>query len=796
MDEIRIKDAYEGNLNHIDVNIPRNQFVVFCGVSGCGKSTLLIDVLYQECQRQYLEAISFQGINKAKVDAVENAGACILIGQEEYNQNPRSTLGTMSDIYSELRMLYEKLGQCQCKQCGDWMDYATCKEEFVKKGNDYEVYVYCPHCNTRQLKLTRSHFSFNTQEGACPTCMGLGVIQNVNLDAIIQNQLTIEQGAILGWSKNYAMYQIDKFKKTCKKKGIRVDVSQAIENWDSEIYRYFIEGTDDFEGVKANFLRRYQTSKKIDDLYKKAIDEQVCFDCCGSKLNNKSRSVVINGLSISEVNDFSISQLLDWVQQLKYTNESVQNEAIIQYILNMENKLKAIQDMGLGYLQLNRQTRTLSRGEKQRIKLSAALQSLLSGMIYILDEPTVGLHPNDTMGVIYALKTLRDRGNSVFVIEHDKDIIENADYIIELGKDAGRFGANVVFCGTREQLLENKESYTAQYLRENKECNELNANFSSFYLKNACAHNIHGLDVTFQKNAINVITGVSGAGKSTLLFTCLVNHFYEKNNRENRLVNCEQFDALICVDQKHVSVQKRSLVATYCGVYDAIRSVFAKLEMAKQLGLTLSSFSFNTSNKGRCERCEGLGVITSAMLFFKDVETPCPVCHGKRFSDEILQVKYQGYSIYDVLNLSVQEALVLFAKEKKVTSILKMLEKIGLNYLVLSQMMTTLSTGEKQRLKLSMELLQNHKKHCLYVVDEPTTGLHPKDIHNLIVLFKEIQAQGNTLLLIEHNLQLIKQCDYVIDLGEGGGSAGGKIIAQGSPYEVNQNAKSSLYGLL
>ncbi len=796
MRDIVIHNAYEKNLKNVSVSIPRNQLVVFSGVSGSGKSTLLIDVLYQECQRQHLEAISFQGINKAKVDLVENAGACILIGQEEYNQNPRSTLGTMSDIYTELRMLYEKLGVRECPYCHKMMDYAICQEELIKDGNDFIVYMYCPHCHTRMEKLTRSHFSFNTQEGACPTCAGLGEVYDLDVDALLCFDKTLQEGAIRGWQKKYNAFQIEKLVKACNEIGIKVEQDVALKKLDPQILHYLIEGLGDFEGIKTNFQRRYQQSKKEDDLYHEVFHYVTCPSCHGDKLKEESCKVLVNKVSLPTLNAYSIEQLYDWIIGVRQSLQSVQEEAVMQYLHNLEVKLEALQRMGLGYLTLDRQSRTLSRGEKQRIKLSAALQSSLVGMIYILDEPTVGLHPKDTQGIIKTLQQLRDRGNSVLVIEHDEDMIKSADYLIEMGQDAGDYGGTIIAQGTLAQVMNNVHSYTAEYLKKEITLKEGKDTFASFYLRHAMANNIKDIDVTFKKNALNVVTGVSGVGKSTLLFQCLTKHFKQTNTQKNCVENVADFDALISVDQKHVSVQKRSVVATYCNVYEAIRKLFAQTSQAKERKWDASYFSFNTSSKGRCERCEGLGEITSSMLFFKDVTTTCPQCHGKRFKKEILEVQYHGYSIDDVLHLSIEDALQLFRKHKSIYEPLYMMKEIGLQYLRLNQLMTTLSTGEKQRMKLAMELLQHKKSHCLYVLDEPTTGLHAHDVAQLLLLFAQIVQRGNTLLIIEHNLQVIRESDYIIDMGTKGGIHGGHVVACGTLQQIKENKRASLYGFL
>lgn len=781
MKDIEIHNASQGNLKNISVNIPRNKLVVLTGVSGSGKSTLAVDVLYQECQRQYLEAISFQGINKPKVEAVKNVSPAIVISQEEKNNNPRSSLGTVTDIYTDLRMIYEKLGTRTCPSCGARISSADCKEEIEKGNNEFIVYMYCHKCNHKMNKLTRSYYSFNTNEGACPKCKGLGKLLDVNLDKVINKNISLNSGAIIPWQHRYQEYQFNLIKKAINDIGLEVNLSIPFQNLDKRIKEIIINGSNKYEGLIKNLWRRYKEKEGNSKPLEEYFEYKPCPTCHGEKLNTLSASVLVNNKRITQLAKMTLEELYDWLIGLELKLDSPQKAAVFQYINDLKTKVKRIIKVGLGYLQINRETKTLSGGEKQRIKLAAILDSDLIGVIYILDEPTVGLHPQDTNGVIDVLKALRDKGNSVIVIEHDQDVIKAADYIIDLGPGAGKLGGHVIGQGSYGSILNNESSVTGNYFRHtliNKNrCCEKN---KFLKLKKISIFNLKNVSVNFKLGCLNVVTGVSGAGKSSLVFRGLVNNYKQMINIENG--NC--FDSLILVKQTNLTTMKRSVIATYMGIYDEIRKMFGKIKYGEK------NFSFNYGN-GRCDNCKGLGVVTSNMLFFKDVEVTCPVCHGKRFKDEILTVKYKNYAINEILHLSILESIIVFENNKKIINILKFLVEVGLGYLELGQTLTTLSGGEKQRLKLAVELLNNKGKHNLYLIDEPTIGLHPIDVDNLMQLFEKIVDQGNTIIIIEHNLSVIKRADWIIDLGPGGGINGGKVIAMGTPEQLAKNKLSA-----
>lgn len=773
MKEIVIHHASHGNLKNISVSIPRNKLVVLTGVSGSGKSTLGIDVLYQECQRQYLEAMSFQGINKPAVEHIENVSPAIVISQDEKNNNPRSSLGTITNIYTDLRMIYEKIGNRKCPECHQEINQGDCKEEIEKSEDDFIVYLYCNHCGKRIKKLTCSHFSFNTQAGACHTCKGLGHILKINQDELIDDELSLKAGAIRVWQHRYLDYQLELIKKVI----LNIDLSVQFKAYDQKTKDIILNGNDKYEGVLNNLKRRYKEKEgqsKTLQQYFKSIE---CPTCHGEKLNSDSLAVLVNHQRISDLSKMSLIELDNWLNEIR-----VENEDVKQYIYDLKTKIKRIIKVGLGYLHLDRTYKTLSGGEKQRIRLAAALDSTIVGIIYILDEPTVGLHPQDTNGVIEILKDLRDKGNSVIVIEHDEDVIKASDYLIDLGPKAGKLGGEIVATGSYQDILNNDNSLTGRYFKEEHVVKKEYRDSKLFLtVNNVNINNLKDVKAKFKINCLNVVTGVSGAGKSSLVFDGLVNNF--ELNQD--IINADYFEHLVLVRQASIITMKRSIIATYVGLYDEIRKIFGKLD--KQY--SAKYFSFNTKG-GRCENCEGLGTITSNMLFFKDVEITCPVCQGKRFKDEVLKVKYQGYTINQILHLSVLESLEVFKDNQKIMKILELLKDIGLGYLQLGQSLTTLSGGEKQRLKLTVELLNNQGKHILYLIDEPTVGLHPLDVENLMKLFEQMISEGHTIILIEHNLQVIKQADWIIDLGPGGGIDGGKVIATGTPKQLKMNYRS------
>lgn len=805
MNNIIISGAKEGNLKDISLEIPRNKLIVFTGLSGSGKSTLAVDVIFQECQRQYLEAIGLQGINKPKIDFMRNLSPAVLITQNESNRNPRSTVGTLTDIYTDLRMVYEKLGVRVCPNCNQVISSAECKEEVEKSDGNYKVFMYCNHCNCRMEKLTRTHFSYNTREGACPTCGGLGKVLTINRDNTIDESLSLEDGAIRYWENEYKKYQISILYSSFKHYGIPINANTPVKDFSiiqKSLLYYGVESDEvkkafpgikppktvtsgRFEGVFPILWRRLSDKGGESKQLNSYFDYDVCSNCNGERLGELSRSVTVNNTHLPELSLRSLEELYLWIEKLEGSLTEKNRSLVEVYLLDLKTKIKRILKVGLGYLSLDRQTITLSGGELQRIKLAATLDSDLTGIIYILDEPTIGLHPKDTDGMISILKKLRDLGNTVILIEHDPDIMHSADYIVDIGPGSGKYGGQIIGKGMIKELKNQESSVTGAYLKKPKQgLNKYRKGTGDVIeVKNANLYNLKNIDASFPIGCLTTVTGVSGSGKSTLVFDVLAAASSQKQNESNLVFGIDQFDQIITIEQDAINRMKRSNVATYSEAYTEIRKIFGGLEEAASKGLSSKHFSFNTHG-GRCENCEGLGYVTGNMLFFKDIEVTCPVCSGRQFNEEVLSIKYKGYSIKEILQSSVEEALNIFDKHPKVRRILKLLLDVGLGYLELGQSLTTLSGGEGQRLKLAKELINNKGKHSLYLMDEPTTGLHPIDVENFLILLNHMVDSGNTVIVVEHNQQIIRASDWIIDLGPEGGKNGGEVVFTGTPLEM------------
>ncbi|WMJ86905.1 excinuclease ABC subunit UvrA [Anaerocolumna sp. MB42-C2] len=811
MSNIIISGAKEGNLKNISLEIPRNKLVVFTGLSGSGKSTLAMNVIFNECQRQYLEAIGLQGIHKPKIDSIHNVSPAILISQIESHKNPRSTVGTLTDIYTDLRMIYEKLGVRVCPHCQEIISAADCKEELEKVDGDYTVYMYCCKCNYRMVKLTRTHFSYNTREGACKTCDGMGKVLKINKEKAVHETLSPEEGAVDFWEQKYKEYQISILYNAFRFYNIPVEENTPIAEY-SEIQKTILyHGVDNeevkrafpdrkppkavaagrFEGVLPALWRRMSDkggdSKQLNEYF----DLDTCPDCMGERLAELSRAVTVIGTRLPELSVLSLKELYEWIQKLESSLSGAGRDLVEAYLLDLKTKIQRIVNLGLEYLSLDRQTITLSGGEMQRVKMAAALDSDLTGIIYIMDEPTIGLHPKDTEGMIAILKKLRDKGNTVIVIEHDPDIMAEADYIVDIGPGSGKHGGEIIGTGTLAEINKQETSVTGAYLKKRHEEPKMfrKGTGEVIKIKNANLYNLKKIDVTFPVGCLISVTGVSGSGKSTLIFEVLA-AVRDKNPADCNVVKeTQQFDRIVTIEQAAITRMKRSNVATYSDVYSEIRKIFGGLKEAKEKGLSAKHFSFNTPG-GRCENCEGLGYITSNMLFFTDIEVTCPVCGGKQFDNEVLYVKYQGYTIKDILQMSVEDASSVFNKHPKIERILGLLKDVGLGYLELGQSLTTLSGGEGQRLKLAKELISNNGKSSLYLMDEPTTGLHPIDVENFLTLLNRMVDSGNTVIVVEHNQQVIKASDWIIDLGPEGGLNGGNVVFTGTPIEMLKSGET------
>ncbi len=809
MSNIIISGAAEGNLKNISLEIPRNKLVVFTGLSGSGKSTLLIDVLFNECQRQYLEAITLQGIHKPKVERIRGASPAIAITQKASYNNTRSTVGTMTDIYTDLRMVYEKLGVRSCPFCGEIISAGDCKEETQKVKEDFFVYMYCSKCGKRMDKITRTHFSFNTREGACTTCEGLGRIHSVRKERVVEEGLSLEEGAVRYWEKQYGGYQISILYAAYKHYGIPVPAGIPVGQFSEMQKTILYEGIESdavkrsypdhkppktvtagrFEGVLPNLWRRLGEKEGNAKQLEEYFDIVECPDCKGERLSELSRGVTVKGTRLPQLSRFSLERLCRWVDELAASLTEQHAELVKAYLLDINTKLTRLINVGLGYLTVDRQIVTLSGGELQRLRLAAVLDSDLTGVIYILDEPTVGLHPKDTAGLIAILRKLRDLGNTVLVIEHDADVMGAADYIVDIGPGSGKYGGEITATGTLEEIKRQKASVTGSYLNSPHPGKPIFRKAAgAVKIKDAVKFNLKNVNTAIPVGCLTAVTGPSGSGKSTLIFEVLArNDHYEQHNQVSGL---EQFDKVVEIGQSAITRMKRSNVATYSEVYSEIRTAFAKTGAAKEAGLTAKHFSFNTPG-GRCENCEGLGYVDNNMLFFTNTEVVCPVCNGNQFNDEVLSAKYRDYSIKEVLNLSVEEAVHFFADQPKIIRILSLLQEVGLGYLGLGQTLTTLSGGEGQRLKLAKELTGSGAgKRTLYLMDEPTTGLHPKDIEHFLVLLDRMVDSGNTIVVVEHNQQLILNSDWIIDLGPDGGEKGGRVIFEGTPKDMIEKSES------
>jgi len=811
MSNIIVSGVREGNLKDISLEIPRDKLIVFTGLSGSGKSTLAIDVIFQECQRQYLEAMGMQGLNKPKIDFIRNVSPAILITQTEANKNPRSSVGTLTDIYTELRMVYEKLSVRVCPHCNKVISAADCKEEVEKADGKFKVFMYCNRCNYRMEKLTRTQFSYNTREGACKACQGLGKVLTINKENTVHESLSLEDGAVDFWEQKYKEYQISSLYNAFRHYNIAIDDNIPVADFSDiqkSILFYGVESAEirkifsdilppktvaagKFEGVFQTLWRRMSDkggdAKQLNDYF--YFD--ICPDCMGERLGELSRSVTVEGTRLPELAFLSLEELFAWILKLESSLGDVNRSLVESFLIDLKTKIQRIMNVGLGYLSLDRQTITLSGGELQRVKLAATLDSDLTGIIYIMDEPTIGLHPKDTEGMITILKKLRDLGNTVIVIEHDPDVMEEADYIVDIGPGAGKHGGEIIGTGTLTELTRQETSVTGTYLKKKKQDLQRfrKGTGDVIEIKNANLYNLKNIDVSFPTGCLVAVTGVSGSGKSTLVLEVLAKAGKKNQTGSNIVSGVEEFDQVITIEQSAITKMKRSNVGTYSELYSEIRKIYGGLKEARDKGLTAMHFSFNTKG-GRCENCEGLGYVTNNMLFFKNLEVTCPICGGNQFNDEVLSVKYRGYTIKDILKMCVEDALGTFNTHPKIVRILKLLQEVGLNYLELGQTLTTLSGGEGQRLKLAKELISSKGKNNLYLMDEPTIGLHPVDVENFLTLLNRIVDSGSTVIVVEHNQQVIKASDWIVDLGPEGGKSGGQVVFTGTPPEMLEKGKT------
>ena len=826
---ITIRGARLHNLKNVSLTIPKNQFVVLTGLSGSGKSTLGFDILYKEGQRQYLESLGLVpfGMAKPPVDSITGLSPSISVDQHLTNHSPRSTVGTATDIYTYLRVLFARLGHRPCPTCGKDVapsfDPSNAEWDSESSIDDAaptpEETFPCPHCGTPIPEISMAHFSFNKPDGACPTCTGLGNVHQANLKRLVDEQKSIQNGAIYGWDINYLKHYTSILQTAATHYGFVFDLSLPLKDYTPPQRDLLFFGVDSprfrrhfptieppttvrqgrFEGIATALLRRYAEHIHEAD-YRDKMEEflitQTCPDCEGTRLRPESRVVTVNGQTIIALSRLSLSDLGVWLNTLPEILRPDEMLIAEPILVNLNVGIARLIEVGAGYLTLERSSPTLSAGEAQRLRLASLLGSGLSGVLYVFDEPTIGLHHRDTHRLIGVLRRLRDLDNTVLVIEHDLEMITAADYVIDFGPGAGKHGGQVVAAGTATEVAGQPGSITGDYLAGRASISVPShrrlPNGKAITIHGARQHNLQNITVQLPLGLLIAVTGVSGSGKSTLIFNILDRAIRQRlygasdaPGEHDALEGCEFLDKIITIDQEHIGRIPRSNAATYSDTFTPIREAFAATPEARHRGLSPRHFSFNVPG-GRCERCEGTGTLTVKMQLLPDVEVRCPTCHGRRFTRETLAVRYRDHDISQVLDLTIEEALALFKDVPAARSRLSVLTDVGLGYLQLGQPATTLSGGEAQRVKLAKELGRRVTGRTLYLLDEPTTGLHLTDTSRLLAVLQRLVDAGNTVLVVEHNLELVKVADWVIDLGPEGGAAGGKLLAQGTPEQLAQ----------
>ncbi len=919
---IEIKGARENNLKNVDLKIPKDKLIVMTGLSGSGKTSLAFDTIYAEGQRRYVESLSayarqFLGnVNKPDVDSIEGLSPAISIDQKTTNKNPRSTVGTVTEIYDYFRLLYARIGKAYCPEHGVEIKSQTITQmtdkilsyeedskviimapvvvrqkgkhektiELLRKdgyarvridgeihdldeeidldknvrhiieviidrikvrqdvrsrlynsletaaklgdgkvlvsvnGNEmiFSEHLACPYCDFSIPKLEPSLFSFNAPFGACDECKGLGFLQQISIDLLVPDETkTIRQGAIrylkniidsenIEWqtfmilmnhyhiSIDVPFNQLTDFEKDIIFHGSKEPISYTITSRGLNTF----QKTQFIEGIADLIERRYRetTSSFQREYYNSFLADVECPKCHGKKLSKSALSVKVGGLNIIELTDLTIVEINDFINNLKLSNVEEQIAGLL--LKEIKARINFLINVGLDYLTLSRAASTLSGGESQRIRLATQIGSHLTGVLYVLDEPSIGLHPRDNQKLILTMKEMRDLGNTLVVVEHDEEIMKQADYLVDIGPAAGVHGGQVMAYGTPQEVMNNEKSITGQYLSGRKfipvPSKRREGNGQSLLIKNATENNLQGLNVKIPLGKFVLVTGVSGSGKSTLVNEILVKSLQKKIYKSkvipgkcDGIDGIENIDKIIQIDQSPIGRTPRSNPATYTGVFDAIRDLFSETSEAKERGYNKGRFSFNVKG-GRCEKCWGDGVIRIEMHFLPDVYIPCEECHGTRYNSETLEVKYKEKNIAEVLDMTVEEACAFFENQPSIKNKLVTMNDVGLGYVKLGQSSTTLSGGEAQRVKLASELYKKITSKTIFVLDEPTTGLHTDDVSRLLKVLNYMVDQGATVIVIEHNLDVIKQADYIIDLGPEGGYKGGQIVAFGTPEEVSQ----------
>lgn len=823
MDKIKIIGAREHNLKNINVEIPRNKLTVITGISGSGKSSLAFDTIYAEGQRRYVESLSsyarqFLGnLEKPDLDYIEGLSPAISIDQKTAGMTPRSTVGTMSEIYDYLRLLFARIGHVHCPKCKKGLlkqEIKTKKQGKSPKEPKHliKLVYFCSQCEITIPEITISSFSFNSPQGACPACQGLGRRKEIDAELVFPNlRLTLAEGAIRPWSRMTS--QATWYNRTLSElaKKYRFSLDTPVGHLSKKIRQIILYGdgapaspAGGFEGVIPNLQRRYKetNSDYIRNEIEKYMVERICFACQGQRLRPEILGINVAGKNIVEVVSLTIKEAQQFFEKLDKAISSQELSIIKQIIREVKERLNFLIEVGVSYLTLDRGADTLAGGEAQRIRLATQLGSYLTGVLYILDEPSIGLHQRDQNKLLKALFELRDLSNTVIVVEHDRSTILAADHIIDIGPGAGEFGGQIVAQGSAEKIRKSN-SLTGQYLSGKKKiplpkkCRE--GNGKSLIIKGAKEFNLKNIDVKIPLNTFTVISGVSGSGKSTLISEILAKALAKKFHRakaeagkHQALIGTQHLDKVISIDQSPIGRTPRSNPATYTSIFTPIREIFAATAEAQTRKYNSGHFSFNVRG-GRCETCKGEGVIKFEMHFLPDVYITCEVCKGRRYNQEVLDVLHKEKNIADVLEMTVEEAHKFFADVPILKHKLGVLKAVGLGYMRLGQPATTLSGGEAQRVKLATELARQDTGKTLYILDEPTTGLHFEDISRLLGVLQALVDKGNTVLVIEHNMDVIKCADYIIDLGPEGGDKGGEIVAQGTPEKVIK-VKSSYTG--